>query len=95
MRLFDFNTIKPFGLTQIYRTTLHAEKPSPIPPEVEKPEGGFSMLYTVEGTADFVLEVVADSEEEARQRVPALIENRLADLSDLVVTRIERDGVER
>ena len=50
------------------------------------------MLYTVEGTADFVLEVVADSEEEARQRVPVLIENRLADLSHLVVTRIEREG---
>ncbi len=52
------------------------------------------MLYTIEGTVDFVLEVVADSEEEARRRMPALLEERLADLSHPHVTRIERDGVD-
>ncbi len=65
-----------------------------MPPFGEKPKGGFLMLYTIEGTADFVLEVVANSEEEAKQRVPALVEHRLADLSHLCVTRIERDGGE-
>ncbi len=51
------------------------------------------MLYAVEGTADFFLEVVANSEEEARQRVQTLILERLADLYHPRITRIERDGV--
>lgn len=53
------------------------------------------MLYTVEGTANFFLEVVADSEEEARRRVPALIEHRLADLSRLLVTKVVREEAKK